>query len=79
MSYEQINKYLEKNFSGNIYPEVPLVHGFCFGIKKKVIDKIGYFDSKNLIGIMAEENDYCLRAGLEGFRFLIATNTFVSQ
>ena len=58
-------------------PEVPLVHGFCFGIKKKVIDRIGFFDDRNFDRYYGEENDYCFRASSAGFRMVIATHTFV--
>ncbi|WP_201861025.1 glycosyltransferase domain-containing protein [Microvirga soli] len=58
-------------------PRVPLVHGFCFGIKKKVIDSIGYFDEENFKLFYGEENDYCFRAVAAGFELAVATNTFV--
>ncbi len=61
----------------DLHPEVPLVHGFCFGIKKKVIDRIGFFDDKNFDRFYGEENDYCFRASSAGFKMVIATHTFV--
>ena len=36
-----------------------------------------YFDSANFARYYGEENDYCFRAAAAGFRFAIATNTFV--
>jgi GT2 family glycosyltransferase len=59
------------------FPRVPLVHGFCFGVKKEVIDRIGLFDDQNFQRFYGEENDYCLRAKAAGFELAIATNTFV--
>ena len=38
------------------------MHGFCIGIRKEVIEKIGYFDDKIFEKYNGEENDYCLRA-----------------
>ena len=67
----------EKWSSADLFPRVPLVHGFCFAIKKAVIDNIGFFDDANFERYYGEENDYCFRAREAGFEFAIATNTFV--
>jgi len=61
----------------HLFPRVPLVHGFCFGVKKEVIDSIGLFDDENFKRYYGEENDYCFRALAAGFEFALATNTFV--
>jgi O-antigen biosynthesis protein len=61
----------------NLLPRVPLVHGFCFGIKKEVIDSIGFFDEENFKLFYGEENDYCFRALEAGFELAVVTNTFV--
>ena len=61
----------------DLHPEVPLVHGFCFGIRKEVIDRIGFFDEENFDRFYGEENDYCFRASSAGFKMVIATHTFV--
>lgn len=61
----------------DLLPRVPLIHGFCFGIKKEVIDRIGLFDDENFKRYYGEENDYCFRALAAGFEFAVATNTFV--
>ncbi|UVF18364.1 DUF616 domain-containing protein [Microvirga terrae] len=61
----------------DLVPRVPLVHGFCFGIKKEVIESIGLFDDENFKLFYGEENDYCFRALEAGFDLAVATNTFV--
>ncbi len=61
----------------DLFPRVPLVHGFCFGVKKELIDSIGLFDDRNFKRFYGEENDYCFRALAAGFELAIATNTFV--
>ncbi|MCB5176432.1 glycosyltransferase [Microvirga lenta] len=61
----------------DLLPRVPLVHGFCFGMKKEVIDRIGLFDDVNFHRFYGEENDYCFRALAAGFEFAVATHTFV--
>ncbi len=60
-----------------IYPRVTLVNGFCFLIKRSVIDMIGYFDEISYPKGYCEENDYCFRASDAGFDLAIATDTYV--
>jgi len=59
------------------YPRVPLVNGFCFAIKKAVIDAIGMFDEELFPNGYGEENDYCLRAGKAGFSGAIADDCYL--
>lgn len=50
--------------------------GFCMLIKRQVIDKIGGFDVTFGVGNF-EDDDFCLRAGLAGFRIFIARDVFI--
>jgi len=77
VTLEQIDDFLEHESPASAFPRLSLVHGFCFGVKKSVIDRIGYFDNENFARYYGEENDYCFRAKKAGFNFAIATNTFV--
>lgn len=74
---EDMNLYCEKWSYTKYFPRVPLVHGFCLGVSKDVIDKIGTLDEKNFPRGYGEENDYCFRAANAGFNLAIATNTYV--
>lgn len=56
---------------------VPLVNGFCFAVKRAVIDAIGYLDEAAFPIGYGEEDDYCLRAGDQGFLCAIATDAYV--
>ena len=76
-SLKQIDDACEKWASSRPCAVVPLVHGFCFGLKKSVIDEIGYFDDVNFERYYGEENDYCFRARKAGFALAIATDVFV--
>jgi FkbM family methyltransferase len=60
-----------------IYPSVPMVHGFCLGIRHEVINKIGFFDEINFANFFGEENDYCMRAADAGYIIRIATMVYV--
>jgi GT2 family glycosyltransferase len=72
-----LDKACEDWSDADLLPRVPLVHGFCFGIKKEVIDRIGYFDEESFKLFYGEENDYCFRALGAGFELAVATNTFI--
>lgn len=74
---EDMNKFCEASAASDMQPLVPLVHGFCQGISRNVIDKIGYFDVENFPRGYGEENDYCFRATNAGFNMVIATNTYI--
>jgi GT2 family glycosyltransferase/polysaccharide pyruvyl transferase WcaK-like protein/glycosyltransferase involved in cell wall biosynthesis len=59
------------------YPKLPLINGFCFAIKRKVIDAIGHFDEALFPRGYGEENDYCLRAAKTGFASAVADDCYV--
>lgn len=77
LTIREVDLFLEECSPAAWTVGVPLVHGFCFGVKKKVLEDIGYFDVENFARYYGEENDYCLRAAAAGYRLAIATNTFV--
>lgn len=77
MRLEDLDLACESWSYADLIPRAPLVHGFCFGVKKEVIDRIGFFDDENFKLFYGEENDYCFRALAAGFELAITTNTFV--
>lgn len=77
LTAEDMNRYCEQWTASHVLPRVPLVHGFCFGVTRNVIDSIGYFDEENFPRGYGEENDYCFRAADAGFGLVIATHTYV--
>ncbi len=56
---------------------LPFINGFCFLIKRKVIDTIGYLDEIYFPKGYGEENDYCIRANDAGFRLMVVDNAYV--
>ena len=72
-----MDRLCEETAPWGLYPAVPLIHGFCFGIREEVIKKIGYFDEVNFGRFFGEENDYCLRAAEAGFLLRVATMAYV--
>ncbi len=59
------------------YPRLPFVNGFCFMIRRAVVDAIGYMDEENFPVGYGEENDYCIRAMDAGFELAIADDVYV--
>lgn len=59
------------------YPRLPFINGFCFMIKRKLIEAIGYMDEENFPIGYGEENDYCIRAADAGFELAIADDVYV--
>ena len=62
--------------AGPTYPDLPTGVGFCFYIRRALIDAIGSFDPAFGLGY-GEENDFCLRAAVAGFRNVLCEDAFV--
>jgi len=58
------------------YPELPTGVGFCFWVRRALIDAIGGFDAAFGAGY-GEENDFCRRAAARGWRNVLADDAFV--
>jgi GT2 family glycosyltransferase/glycosyltransferase involved in cell wall biosynthesis len=59
------------------YPRLPFVNGFCFMIRRSVIDSVGYMDEENFPVGYGEENDYCIRVTDAGFELVIADDVYI--
>lgn len=68
---------LVRSASTRVYPRLPFANGFCFMIKKAVLDRIGFMDEENFPIGYGEENDFCIRAIDAGFEIAIADDTYV--
>jgi GT2 family glycosyltransferase len=74
---EEMNVLCEQYGYTNSFPLVPLVNGFCMGIRRTVIETIGYFDEESFPMGYGEEDDYTQRALDAGFMHAIATHCYV--
>lgn len=74
---EDLNLLCEQWSFDSLYPRVFLIHGFCFGLKREVLEKVGYLDEVNFPRGYGEENDFCLRAMARAFTLAVATNTYI--
>ncbi|MEK3913814.1 glycosyltransferase family 2 protein [Paenibacillus sp. FSL H7-0331] len=57
------------------WQSVERLAGFCFLIKRELVERIGFLDEQFPPGYF--EDDYCYRARLSGYRLLMAGDTFV--
>ncbi len=60
------------------YSYPPVAMGFCFLIRRDLIDRFGLFDEIFAPGY-GEENDFCLRIGRAGFRSVMAHRALVAH
>ncbi|MBT7855283.1 MAG: glycosyltransferase [Opitutae bacterium] len=60
-----------------IIRDIPTGVGFCMFIRRDTLDQIGYLDQQIFGKGYGEENDFCLRAALEGWRNVLLCDTFV--
>ena len=58
------------------YPSLPTGVGFCFYVKRELIDAIGVFDPAFGAGY-GEENDFCMRALAAGYRSVLCDDAYV--
>lgn len=54
----------------------PVAMGFCYLVRRELIDRFGFFDERFSPGY-GEENDFCLRVGAEGHLSVIANHALV--
>lgn len=66
-----------KRNSKSLYPTVPTGNGFCLYIRRKTINMIGSLDEKAFPRGYGEENDFCMRARLHGWKNIIDDSTYV--
>lgn len=74
-----IDEYAEivEKCSFRKYPEITVAVGFCMHIKRKVVEQVGLFDGKTFERGYGEENDFCNRAGLLGYKHVLCDDTLV--
>ena len=59
------------------YPRITVAVGFCMFIKREVLDLVGVFDEETFQRGYGEENDFCNRMELLGYKNALCDNTFV--
>lgn len=75
---ELINLAMEEA-SVPVYLDIPTGVGFCMYIRRTLINRIGLFDVDTFGRGYGEENDFCLRATLAGYRNVLCSNAYVAH
>jgi len=73
---KEIDTYASKLKGRGVYHEPGRLVFFCVMIRKNVIEQIGLLDEGYIKGNF-EDDDYCLRAILSGYKLAIAKSAFV--
>ncbi len=79
INYLNVENYADNIFSQNrgINIDVPdRLSFFCVLIKKEVFDKIGFLDENYRFGNF-EDDDFCIRARMAGFKLLVTKEIFI--
>jgi GT2 family glycosyltransferase/glycosyltransferase involved in cell wall biosynthesis len=63
--------------SGRLFPEMPLLNGFCLLIRRKLLDEVGLFDEDNFGRGYGEEDDLILRARKSGWKMALADDVYI--
>ncbi len=72
---DEFAKELSRRFSGK-FIEQGLAVGFCYLMKRKMLDEIGIWNESYGFGNY-EETEHCILARRAGYRFLMAKGTYV--
>ena len=64
-------------WSPRIYPEVPLVNGFCYLITRSALDQVGKLDEQSFPRGYGEEDDFSIRCSDLGLKLYIADDCYV--
>lgn len=73
---KRMNELFETLYNNEL-PIVPLVNGFCYAIKRDLLETIGYLDEVNFPVGYGEEDDFSIRAFKAGFFSTLALDTYV--
>jgi GT2 family glycosyltransferase len=66
-----------EELASGIVPFVPLLNGFCYAVRHKLTEKIGFLDEASFPVGYGEEDDFSLRAGAAGYVCAIATDAYI--
>ena len=76
--FQEIDELLRKNASGDLF-EVPTAHGYCMYVKGEVIEKVGILNEDEWGVGYGEENDYCQRVKMHGWRIAAYHGMYVAH
>ena len=68
---------LVETTSKKLYPSVPSVNGFCYVIKREVLNTNGSLDEEYFPTGYGEEDDFSIRAIDAGYKIVVADDTYI--
>ncbi len=74
---ERLDRYFARVDAGQAMLDIVSGVGFCMGFNRRVVDRIGFFDTAAFGRGYSEENDWSLRARAAGYRNVLIPNLFV--
>lgn len=66
-----------RRVSRRSYPRTTFVNGFCFMLRRAVLEAVGYMDEAAFPTGYGEENDFCIRAQDAGFGLAYVDDVYV--
>lgn len=69
--------FLVERLSNGATTTFPFLNGFCFGLRREVIESVGLFDEQNFAAGYGEESDYAQRARAAGFHLAVVDSAYV--
>jgi GT2 family glycosyltransferase len=60
-----------------MWPEFPLLNGFCTLFRREALEQVGYFDDQTFPEGYGEENDLCLRLASLGWNLKVCDDAYV--
>lgn len=81
LGYRNIGQFHELTYEANRpdpnkWRSVDRLAGFCFVMKRELLDRVGYLRESHTPGDV-EEEDYCNRVKQQGYRLMAAGDTYV--
>ncbi|MDO6460994.1 glycosyltransferase [Granulosicoccaceae sp. 1_MG-2023] len=74
---EEVFAVAVRRMSLRLYPSVPTGNGFCLYIKAECLREVGQLDEEAFPKGYGEENDFCMRAKLRGWKNVVDDATYV--
>lgn len=76
LTIDKMGKVVE-TIGKDLFFDVPTGNGFCFFIKRDVINKVGLFDEEHFSKGYGEENDFSMRVKQNGFINIVTLDTYI--
>lgn len=79
LGVDEIDRHFRTLEPAPFRTELPTGIGFCMGLNRRYLDRVGFFDAESFGRGYGEENDWCCRAALAGGANVLVENLFVEH